>query len=150
MAHRVLLPRLSFQWRAVSAIRHVCTPKSVRMTGCVMLVVLLGSGCTARPSPSVIALPLSPAPDHFSLARYYQEESLRLISDSGRHSALAVQYTGKGVSGADASLWRELADYSTVLALYELNAARAMIAIALIHQQLKQPPRPLVEERGPP
>ncbi|MGE0823501.1 MAG: hypothetical protein AB7P18_15425 [Candidatus Binatia bacterium] len=121
------------------------------MTDCVMLVVLLGSGCTARPSPSVSASLLSPAPDHFSLARYYQEESLRLIADSGRHSALAVQYTGKGVSsGADASLWRELADYSIVLALYELNAARAMVALALIHRQLEKNPRPPVEERGPP
>ncbi|MGE0684948.1 MAG: hypothetical protein AB7P69_29055 [Candidatus Binatia bacterium] len=120
------------------------------MTCCFVLVVLLGSGCTALPSSSVSASPLSGAPDHPSLARYYQEESLRLISDSGRHSALAVQYTGKGVSGADASLWRDLADYNTALALYEFNAARAMIAIALIHQQLEQNLRRPLEERESP
>lgn len=130
--------------------RHVRAPKDVRIICWFVLVVLLGSGCTTLPSRSVSLSPPSGAPDHFSLARYYQEESLRLISDSGRHSALAVQYTGKGVSGADASLWRELADYSTVLALYELNMARAMVALALIHRQLEENPRPPVEERGSP
>ena len=130
--------------------RHVRAPKDVRIICWFVLVVLLGSGCTALHSARPSGLSQASAPDHPSLARYYQEESLRLISDSGRHSALAVQYTGKGVSGADASLWRELADYSTVLALYELNMARAMVALALIHRQLEENPRPPLEERGSP
>jgi hypothetical protein len=83
------------------------------------------------------------APDHASEARVYQEEALRILADSSRHSALAVQYVEKATTGPDASLWRDLAEYQLRLASQELNAAGLMVAIAMTHWHLaygSQPP----------
>jgi hypothetical protein len=118
--------------------------------GSLTLFSILGSGCKALPTLCAQEARLTGASDHASEARVYQEEALRILADSGRHSALAVQYVEKATTGPDASLWRDLAEYQLRLASQELNAAGLMVAIAMTHWHLaygSQPPEQT--ERAP-
>jgi hypothetical protein len=90
--------------------------------------------------------------DHERVARYYREEASRLAANSRRHSALAVQYGTKRASGPEAELWGTLAKYNLLLASYEFNAAKVMLALAGVHEQpgLGSRPQPFGKQQGPP
>ncbi len=118
------------------------------------LVSLLGGAYLALRRPCPQEPVASRLPAHERLARYYQEEASRLAADSSQHSTLALQYGVRGASGPEAELWRALAEYSLLLAGYEINVAEVMIALAVIHGQLElqleySPPPPGKQE-GPP
>jgi hypothetical protein len=104
----------------------------------------VGSGCTALRSRCLQESRPAPAPNHAGEAWQYQDDELRLLTESRRHSVLAVQYADKTANGPDAGLWRDLVEDYLRLASYELNAAALMTAIAVTHGQLAhgaQPPR---------
>lgn len=109
--------------------------KTLRVICSLALILTLGSGCAARQRARLQELPPAYASDHDSEARSYREAALRILADSSRHSALAVQYAEKVTSGSDATLWRDLAEYHLRLASYELNTASLMVAIAMVHWQ---------------
>lgn len=132
-----------FYGRSICDPSHALSLRAVGISCSLVLITLFGSGC--RVFQSLCAQELRPArtPDHDREARYYRDEALRMMTDSSRHSELAVQYAEKTASGSDASLWRDLAEYHLQLASYELNAASLMVAIAMAHWQLahgSQPP----------
>jgi hypothetical protein len=105
--------------------------------------VTLSSGCTALRSSYLQESRTSHAPGHNGAAWHYREDALRLLTESSRHSVLAVQYAEKTGNGPDSGLWRDLVEYYLRLASYELNAAAVMTAIAVTHWQLahgSQPP----------
>jgi hypothetical protein len=102
-----------------------------------------GSGCTALPSRCLQESRPAHAPNHVGEAWQYRDDALRLLTESGRHSVLAVQYAEKTANGPDSGLWRDLVEYYLRLASYELNVAALMTAIAVTHWQLAhgaQPP----------
>ena len=114
-----------------------CLPSCKTLTAICSLafVLVLGNGCAARQRARLQELPPAYASDHDSEARSYREAALRILADSSRHSAVAVQYAEKVASGSDATLWRDLAEYHLRLASYELNTASLMVAIAMVHWQ---------------
>lgn len=129
----------------IEDLRPILVPslKVVGVIGSLAFLSVFASGCKAL--PSLCAQESRPArtPDHDSEARYYRDEALQMMTDSNRHSELAVQYAEKAASGPDASLWRNLAEYQLQLSASELTAAGLMVAIAMTHWQLaygSQPP----------
>lgn len=80
---------------------HALSLRAVGISWSLALITLFGSGCKAL--PSLCAQESWPArtPDHDSEARYYRDEALRMMTDSNRHSDLAVQYAEKAASGPD-------------------------------------------------
>ena len=120
------------------------------MCGLGLILSLEGNGCMAKRSPCVQESQSARAPGHNSEARSYRDAALRLLGDSGRHSELAVQYAEKVTSGADASLWRDLAEYQLRLASYELSTASLMVSIAMIHWQLARDSQPSGKAEGSP
>ena len=102
-----------------------------------------GSGCTALQSRCLQESQPAHASDHDGAAWHYREDALRLLTESSRHSVLAVHYAEKVANGQDPGLWQDLVEYYLRLASYELNAAAVMTAIAVTHWQLAhgaQPP----------
>jgi hypothetical protein len=117
-----------------------------------VLALLLGDAYIALRCPCPQEPVTMDSSDHERLARYYREEAARLAADSGWHSALAVQYGAKRVSGPEAELWGALAAYSLLLASHELNAAKVMLVLAGAHAQpgLSAAPQPFGMRQGPP
>lgn len=114
------------------------------------LVLLLGGAYMVLRRPRLQELVAFYSPDHESLTRYYREEASRLAADSRRHSRLAVQYRARIAKGPEVELWRALADYTLLLAGYELSVAEVMTALAVIHGQLEQGLPPPGKQEGPP
>lgn len=110
--------------------------KVVGVIGSLAFLAVFGGGCTVLPTLCAQESKLTSALDHTSEARAYQEEALRILAGSNRHSALAVQYVEKAANGPDANVWRDLAEYQLRLASSELTAAGLMVAIAMTHWQL--------------
>lgn len=124
--------------------------RAVGIVWSLVLLILFGSGCRVFQSLCAQELRSARTPDHDSEARYYRDEALRMMTDSNRHSELAVQYAEKAASGPDASLWRNLAEYQLQLSASELNAAGLMVAIAMTHWQLAYGSQPPGKAEGSP
>jgi len=124
-----------------------------RLAYALALVSLLGGAYIALWRPGPLAPVAAHSLGHKSVAQYYWEEASRLAADSRRHSRLALQSGVKGASGGpEAELWRTLADYTLLLAGYELSAAEVMTALAVIHGRLELSSSPplLEQQEGPP
>jgi hypothetical protein len=106
-------------------------------------LLTFSSGCTALRSSSLPESRTAHAPDHDCVAWHYREDALRLLTESNRHSVLAVQYAEMIANRPAPGLWRDLVEYYLRLASYEHNVAAIMTAIAVTHWQLahdSQPP----------
>jgi len=143
-------PQHLFCGKRISDPSHALSRKAMGILCGLTLFLTLGGGCTALRSPCLQKSRPAHAPDHDGEARSYREAALRMLADSSRHSALAVQYAEQAAGGSDASLWRDLAEYHLRLASYELSAASLMVAIAMVHWQLAYGSQPSGKAEGSP
>jgi hypothetical protein len=62
-----------------------------------------------------------------------------------------MQYGAKRASEPETELWGTLAEYNLLLASYELNAAKVMLALAGVHEEprLSFPPQLFGKQQGP-
>jgi hypothetical protein len=80
------------------------------------------------------------------LGLQYQQAAAWFVSDSRQNAVLAQQYSETLGSEPDAGVQRTLGAYHLLVASHEIEAARVMIAIAVIHLQLSESSGRLYEE----